>query len=221
MTNKIMVVEDDVLLNKSISKILKSRQYEVCSALNINEAKLLFEEENPNIVLLDIMLPDGKGYDLLSKFCLNSKVIIMSALSDSESKYICYENGAEDYLIKNFDMKELLYKIEVVKRNIDRDKLEFGDITLDTKKKKLICNDKSIFIPHSQIELLKSLYKKYNENTYLSKDELLLFDVSNIDESARIQNLIARLRKNLAYIKSEKIYVETVYGLGYRLVVLP
>lgn len=220
MKIKILVVEDDILLNKSISKILSVNNYDVFSAINICQAKILFQKEKPNIVLLDIMLPDGKGYNLLPMFNVTAKVIIMSALSDKESKYLCYEKGAEDYIIKNFDMKELLYKIEVTKRNIEQDELKFGDIILDLKKQKMFCNNNFIYIPNSQVKLLKSLYKKYDENTYLSKEELLLFEVSEIDESARIQNLISRLRKNLTYIKSEKVYVETVYGMGYRLVIL-
>lgn len=219
MSFKIMVVEDDNLLNKSIAKILRSRGYEVFSAFSIKEAKLLFEKENPDIVLLDVMLPDGKGYDILPSFKIKSKVIIMTALSDKESKYLCYEKGAEDYLIKNFDMKELLYKIEVIKRNLDKDVLFIGDIILKVNEQELSCGDQSLTIPYSQVVLLKSLFKKYNENTFLPKEELLHFDSSEIDESARIQNLIARLRKNLDLMNCENVYIETVYGLGYRLVI--
>ncbi len=219
MSFKIMVVEDDNLLNKSIAKILRSRGYEVFSAFSIKEAKLLFGKENPDIVLLDVMLPDGKGYDILPSFKNKSKVIIMTALSDKESKYLCYEKGAEDYIIKNFDMKELLYKIEVTKRNLEKDVLIIGDIILKVNEQELSCGDKSLIIPYSQVVLLKSLFKKYNENTFLPKEELLHFDDSDIDESARIQNLIARLRKNLNSIECERVYIETVYGFGYRLVI--
>jgi len=138
MAIKILVVEDDELLNNSIVKILRSRQYIAFSALNISEGKILFEKEKPDIVLLDIMLPDGKGYELLPLLTVKAKVIIMTALTDRDSKYLCYEHGAEDYLIKNFDMQELLYRIEVIKRNINQDELKIGDIFIDIKNQRNI-----------------------------------------------------------------------------------
>ncbi len=220
MAIKILVVEDDELLNKSIVKILISRQYIAFSAFNISEGKVLFEKEKPDIVLLDIMLPDGKGYELLPLLTVNSKVIIMTALTDRDSKYLCYEHGAEDYIIKNFDMQELLYKIEIIKRNIKQDELKIGDIFIDIKNQKIFCNEKYVNLPHSQVELLKSLYKRHKENTYLSKDEVLPWGKGEVDESARVQNTIARLRKNLRYVKSENVFIETIYNKGYKLIVL-
>ncbi|PKM90687.1 MAG: hypothetical protein CVU87_01615 [Firmicutes bacterium HGW-Firmicutes-12] len=220
MAIKILVVEDDELLNNSIVKILRSRQYIAFSALNISEGKILYEKEKPDIVLLDIMLPDGKGYELLPLLTVKAKVIIMTAITDRDSKYLCYEHGAEDYLIKNFDMQELLYRIEVIKRNINQDELKIGDIFIDIKNQRMLCNGKSVDLPHSQIELLKSLYKKHKENTYLSKDEVLPLGKGEVDESARVQNMITRIRKNLRYIKSENVLIETIYNKGYKLVVL-
>lgn len=211
-----MVVEDDELLNNSILRILRSRHYNVFSALNISSAKITFEKEKPDIVLLDIMLPDGKGYELLPLFTLNAKVIIMTALTGKDSKYYCYEQGADDYICKNFDMQELLYKIEVTRRNIKEDELKIGDVIVNVKNQRMLCGDRFVDLPHSQIELLKSLYSKYKRNTYLSKDEVLPFCIDEIDESARIQNLVARLRKNLSYVQSEKVLIETVYGKGYQ-----
>ena len=220
MPTKIMVVEDDELLNNSIVRILRSRQYVAFSALNISDGKILFEKEKPDIVLLDIMLPDGKGHELLPLLTVNSKVIIMTALTDRDSKYLCYEHGAEDYIIKNFDMQELLYKIEVIKRNIIQDELKIGDIIVDMKNQRMFCNGRSVDLPHSQVELLKSLYKRHMQNTHLSKDEMVPMEIGEIDESARIQNMIARLRKNLCHVKSEKVLIETIYGMGYQLVIL-
>ncbi len=217
---KIMVVEDDRLLNNSIVKILRSRHYNAFGALNIRDGRLLFEKEKPDLVLLDLMLPDGKGYELLPLMTLESKVIIMTALTDRESKYICYEKGAEDYILKNFDMQELLYKIEVTRRNIPSDELIIGDIVIDLKSQRMSCKGRWVDLPHSQVELLKALYKKQQQNTYLPKEEIVAAETEEIDESARIQNMIARIRKNLYHVKSERVLIETLYGMGYQLVIL-
>jgi len=220
MAVKILVIEDDELLQDSIVRILKSKQYTAFGAHNLKQGKLLFQKEQPDIVLLDIMLPDGKGFELLPLCTASSKVIIMTALTDRESKYLCYEHGVEDYLIKNFDLQELLYKIDVTYRNISQEEITLGDIIVDIKNLQIIGEEKSIDVPHSQIELLKSLYKKHKGNTLLPKDEIVPFGAEGVDESARIQNLIARLRKNIRYVKSEKVFIETIYGKGYRLVIV-
>ncbi len=220
MAIKILVVEDDTLLNSSIVKILKSKQYNAFGALSISEARQLYFLEKPDIILLDIMLPDGKGYELLPLFTAQAKVLIMTALTDSDSKYLCYEHGAEDYLVKNFDMQELLYKIEVTKRNMQQNELRVGDIVVDIKRQRMVCDGNAIDLPHSQVQLLQTLYKRYQANMYLSKDDALFQRTDEIDESARIHNLVARLRKNIAHVKSRNVFIETMYGKGYRLVIL-
>jgi len=216
----ILVIEDDALLRGSIERILRSRQYHTVGAGNIHDGKNVFKAEKPDIVLLDIMLPDGKGYELLPLLSASAKVIIMTALTDRDSKYLCYEYGAEDYLIKNFDMQEMLYKIEVMKRNMRHDTMIIGDLVVDVKKQQLCCGENIVDLPHSQVELIKSLYQCYRKNTYLPRDEVVSMRTDAVDESARVQNLIARLRKNLQQVKSKEVFIETIYGKGYQLSIM-
>jgi DNA-binding response OmpR family regulator len=220
MAITILVVEDDSLLQSSIVRILKSRNYHAVGAGNIRDGKKLFETEKPDIVLLDIMLPDGKGYELLPLLAGSAKVMIMTALTDKDSKYLCYEYGAEDYLIKNFDMQEMLYKIDVMNRNLKRDTLTVGDVVLDGKRQQLRCDGRTVDLPHSQVELFQMLYHSYRKSTYLPKDDVVPVRADEVDESARIQNRIARLRKSLSQVQSQKVLIETVYGKGYQLVIV-
>lgn len=195
MAIRILVVEDDTLLQDCMVRILRSRHYHVVVAANLRDAALLFNEESPDIVLLDIMLPDGKGYEMIPQWKTQAKVIIVTALTDLESKYLCYEYGAEDYLTKDFDMQELLYKLEVVERNLEKSEWVIGDIVVDRKSQRIVCKECSLDIPRSQIHLLCLLEERRKEHRMVAKDEVAPDRHYAGDGDAGIQNLVARLRK--------------------------
>ncbi|MDW7667312.1 MAG: response regulator transcription factor [Bacillota bacterium] len=220
MKIKVMVVEDNQSLNKSIINMLKKEKYEAYGALDIESAEDTFLKEKPHIILLDIMLPHGYGYELIKFFRRHNdcRIIMLTALSDHKSKSLCYEEGADDYITKPFDLYELLYKLNAVKRRIFQNlkEISVGDINFSLDTHKLTCRDKSIVIQPSQIRLLKLLYDRYLENSYVDKDEIFEDTCDEINERGRIQTLVARLRKNLLYVESKSINLETIYGKGYR-----
>lgn len=224
MKIKVLVVEDNGSLNRAIIDMLNKEGYDAFGSNDMKSAKKIFLRESPHIVLLDIMLPDSNGYDLIPFFRNQSDsiIIMLTALSDDEIKKISYENGADDYITKPFDLYELIYKLKAMERRIiSQLKIyEFGDITFDAESNVLICNDKSIRIQPSQGKLLKALYEKYKINTFLDKKDAIDWCSPSVDESFRLQTIVARLRKNLSDVGSDKIIVENVYGKGYRLVIL-
>jgi len=224
MKIKVLVVEDNKSLSRAIIDMLTKEGYDAFGSTDMKSAKKFFLKESPHIVLLDIMLPDSNGYDLIPFFRKrgDSIIIMLTALSDNEIKKISYENGADDYIIKPFDLYELIYKLKAIKRRIiSQLKIyEIGDITFNAELNILSCNDKSIKIQPSQGKLLKALYEKYKIDTFLDKKDAIDWYSSSVDESFRLQTIVARLRKNLSGIGSDKVIIENVYGKGYRLVIL-
>lgn len=216
-----LVVEDKESLNKSIVTILKKEGYDAFGALCAAEARELFLEKKPHIVLLDIMLPDGSGCDLIGFFKRrrDSHILMITALEDGHSKRLAYEQGADDYITKPFDLYELVYKLAAIRRRIVANLKEYriGDITFDTESNRLSCGKKTFIIQPSQIRLLKEMYEKYEEGSYWDKSEL--FDCETVDENPRIQTMVARLRRSLEAVGSRRVSIETIYKKGYELVV--
>lgn len=223
MKIKALIVEDNATLNKSISNLLKKEGFEPSSAHDINGAKEMFLIVKPHIVLLDIMLPGGRGYDLIEFFRIynDSQILMLTALDDEQSKRIAYENGADDYITKPFDLYELAYKLAAVKRRIlsNLREINVGDILIDLDTNQLTCGEKSFFIQPSQTKLLKILYEKYATGNFLDKAEASDFICEGVDENPRLQTLVARTRKNLSTIGSKYVTIETIYNKGYELTV--
>lgn len=223
MVTKVLVVEDNIKFNNKICNVLEIEGFRSFSTENIKEAKKIFIEEKPSIILLDIMLPDGNGYDLIKLFKakLDCWVIMMTALNDIDSKLMCYKLGADDYIAKPFDLFELIFKLNAIRKRIliSLDEYKVGDIKFNIETFTLTCEKKSIIIQPSQIKLLKQLYMKSLENSFVNKFEIVDAYNKDIDESSRIQTLVARLRKNLSYIDSKQIEIETIYGKGYKMIV--
>lgn len=223
MKVSVLVVEDNRALNKSIVTMLSKEDFSAYGCTDISNAKETFLRIKPDIVLLDIMLPGGDGYKLISLFKNHSsvRIIMLTALDDLDSKKICYENGADDYITKPFSLYELLYKLNAVKRWISKEKGEIviGDLVFTEVDRSLSCGERSIVLQPSQAKLFKSLYNRYIDQQYLDKDNAFNDSEKSIDDGSRIQTLIARLRKNIDYLNSKEVEIDTIYGKGYCFVV--
>lgn len=223
MKIKVLVIEDQPSLNRSMVNMLRKEGYEAYGSLDITDAKETFVQKAPDIVLLDVMLPQGYGYELIHFFRRrqNSHIIMLTALGDDKSKRVCYESGADDYITKPFDMHELLYKLRAISRRVHLEQSEYqvGDIQVNTITNRLACNGKAISVQPSQVRLLTLLFHKYLEEDYVSKDEAFEEACQEVNDTGRLQTLVARLRKNLGYVGSKQLDIETLYGKGYRLTV--
>lgn len=176
MELKVLVVEDKKTLNQNITLMLKKEGFIPFSAFDIISAKDQFLKENPDVVLLDIMLPGGKGYNLIPYFRDSSdvRIIMITALSDEKSK-------------------EIAFKLKAIKRRIisSTKKYRIGDITFDIETGELNCKGQSTTLTRNQINSLKLLYIEYEKNSFLDKAEI--FD-TNIDQSGKpLSILIDRL----------------------------
>ncbi|MEA4895421.1 MAG: response regulator transcription factor [Oscillospiraceae bacterium] len=223
MKLKALTVEDNILLNKSIVNMLMKEGYEAFSALDIDEAVKVFEEQKPHIVLLDVMLPGGNGCDLIKHFSTkhDTRIIMLTAVDDDQSKRTAYESGVDDYITKPFDLYELVYKLSAIRKRIisSMKNLSVGDISFDVESNLLSCGERGFYIQPSQMRLLRCLFAKYEEKSFLDKAETCNYHVEGVDESQRLQTMIARLRKNLSDVGSKTVTIETIYNRGYELVV--
>jgi len=223
MNVSVLVVEDNIALNKSIVTMLRKECFSAHGCLDISNAKENFLRLKPEIVLLDNMLPGGQGYNLISWFKEHNsvRIIMLSALDDMESKKICYKNGADDYITKPFSLYELLFKLNAIKKWISKERGEIviGDLSFTEADRTLSCRDLSIILQPSQVKLFKSLYDRYIDRQFLHKDYAFEDSEKNIDDGSRIQTIIARLRKSMDYLGSRQVEIETIYGKGYSFVV--
>lgn len=220
---KVLIVEDDKKLANTYKNIL-NELFDILISHNLASTKKVIKSQNIDVVLLDIMLPDGEGYNIIPFIKDNSEaiVIIISALEKEETRKIAYEKGADDYMIKPITLFELQYKLKAINKRYRSDKLIYtlGDLTFNLENLTLSSSFNEVQIQHSQGLILKMLYEKYKAGEILHKKELINMKEIEKTDNYRIHTLISRLRKNIEELESEKVFIENVYGKGYRFVVM-
>ena len=220
MNNKhILLVEDDETLQSLIEKLLINNNYVVSKAINIEEAKKLVNLFLFDLIILDVMLPDSTGlnfYEKTIKNRVNTPVIFLSALSNVDDRVTGLELGADDYIGKPFDTRELLLKIKKnISKKLSRDVINFGNETeFDLKNEKLQYKKQVINLSSNEIKILKLLIN--NSDQYLTRD--LLNTELGLDYLSRSGDMqISRLRLKLKKECDLKDVIRSVHGKGYKI----
>lgn len=216
---KILIVEDDISIHNIIEELLKSKNYSTSNAYSGTEALLLLEKEKYDLILLDLMIPGISGEEIISKV-KNIPIIVLSAKVSSEDKVNCLLSGANDYITKPFDSKELLARIEVQLRKKDKSDiysiLRYKDMQLINDGHTLILKDKKINLTKTEYAILKQLL--LNPRQVISKNKLL--DLISIDTYDGDENSlkvhISNIRKKIKKISNEN-YIESVWGIGFKM----
>ncbi len=215
----ILLVEDDKTLHELIEKLLFNNNYIVSKAVNITEAKKLVDIFSFDLIILDVMLPDSSGLDFYEntiKNRINTPVIFLSALSNVDDRVTGLELGADDYIGKPFDSRELLLKIE---KNISKkqslDLVNFGNETeFDIKKEQLLFKKQKINLSSNEVKILKLLINYSHQ--YLTRD--LLNAELGLDYLSRSGDMqISRLRLKLKKECNLKDVIRSVHGKGYKI----
>ena len=220
---KILLIEDEKELAKSIQTYLNGNEF-VCEWVdNLSSAIGKISVYDYDCILLDIMLPDGDGFDILTELKKRNKtdgVIIISAKETLETRIEGLKLGADDYLVKPFHLSELLVRIQALIRRKQfngNNKITFNEIEIDILSKVVKVNDTNIEITKKEIDLL--LYLIGNKNRVLSKAaiaEHLSGDMADmLDNHDFVYAHIKNLKKKLKKARSGD-YIKTVYGLGYK-----
>ena len=220
-TGKILIVDDDENISEVINMYLKSSGYDTKIALNGRTAREIYSEYKPDLVLLDMMIPYIDGIDVLKWIRKQSEtpVIMITAKGDTFDKVLALELGADDYIVKPFEPKELLARVKAVLRrysidNVKDDVLKFGNISIDSSSYKVVYKDEEIKMPPKEFELL--YYLASNKNKVFTREQLLC-EVWGYDypgDSRTVDVHIKRLREKLS--ETELWQIETVWGVGYK-----
>ena len=215
----ILLVEDDESLQQLIEKLLKNNNYIVSKANNIDEAQKLVKLFIFDLIILDVMLPDSTGLEFYKnsiKDRTNTPVIFLSALSDVDDRISGLELGADDYIGKPFDSRELILKI---KKNISKkqslDVVNLGENTeFDLKKEQLLHKSAKVNLSSNEVKILKLLIN--NSHQYLTRD--LLNTELGLDFLSRSGDMqISRLRLKLKKECNLEDLIRSVHGKGYKI----
>ncbi len=220
---KILIIEDDKEINKLLTDFLSKSGYEITSALEGNTASTLIKNGQFDLILTDLMLPYKSGEILIKELrqVSDTPVIVLSAKSMIETRLEVLRLGADDYIIKPFDLNEVLVRIEVVLRRSGiaekkEDTLSCGKLTMHVSENTVKYNDKSITLTAKELQLLQ-LFLSNPKKTFTKANlyESVWNDVYYYEDNT-INVHVSNLRSKLKKATGED-YIETVWGIGYRL----
>lgn len=225
MTTKILLVDDDALLRRSLKYRLEREGYAVTTAENGEEALMFARRDRPDLALLDIGLPDRDGFDIARMLQreLHVPIMFLTRRDQETDIVIGLELGAEDYITKPFGMRELLARIRVVLRRVGRtpvpavdEPLAIGDVWLDPRGRQVRVRGSQVELPPKEFELLRLLMA--NAGTVLPTD-YLLNAVWGEEFAGAVQVLyvhIGWLRERIEEDARRPRYIQNVRGVGYK-----
>lgn len=221
----ILLVEDDITLAMGIEYSLKNDGFDVIHAKSLREARDYFNNEKINMILLDVTLPDGSGYELCKEVRGKSDIpiIFLTACDEEVNVVLGLDMGADDYLTKPVRVRELIARINAVARrrrvkesNSINNKLTYRDITILPLKYEVYKESEKLTLTSVEYKLLLLLFE--NKGNVLTRKQLLekLWDVEgDFIEEKTLTVYIKRLREKLCEDKNSP-YIETVRGIGYK-----
>ena len=219
----IVCVEDELNIQELIVYTLNSTGYKATGVSNGHQLDAFLKNELPELILLDLMLPDESGLEILKRLRENKRtkeipVIILTAKSTEMDKILGLDSGADDYITKPFSMLELISRIKAVLRRTSKESssvLVFRDLKMDLSKHVVMVEDEKITLTLKEYELLKKLMQ--NPGVVCSRDMLLdeIWGYDYYGESRTVDVHIRTLRSKLG--KAET-YIETIRGVGYKLI---
>ncbi len=224
MPQTILVVDDEKRLVSLVESYLTQEGYRVVTAFNGRDALLVAEKESPALVILDQMMPEMTGYDFMRAHRAehNTPIIMLTAKVEDDDKVIGLELGADDYVSKPFKPRELMARVRSVLRRAGKTEakartLRTRDITLDRDSREVLVANNSIDLTPSEFDLLAALISK--PGRVFSRLDLLDFiqGVRYEGYERTIDTHVKNLRSKIEKDPRKPRYIETVYGVGYRL----
>ena len=213
---KILVVEDERPISDLIRMNLEDAGYQCTCALDGLTAADILEKHTFDLVLLDIMLPKVDGYELFEYIKpTGTPVIFLTAKAGLNDRVKGLNLGAEDYIVKPFEIVELMARIQVVLRRYHKDatKLVFGDIVLNTENRTVCRNGQEIVLTPKEFTLLELLVRNKNMTLFRDKIYELVWENDSYGDTRTLDLHVQRLKKKLGL--TEKL--KTIYKVGYRL----
>lgn len=224
---KILVIDDDPDILKVLQENLRLEDYEVFTAATGEEALRATERHSPDLIILDLMLPDLDGLQVCRRLRKESviPIIMLTARDRVSDRILGLEMGADDYVVKPFDTMELMARVKACLRRskgLIREQIQLDDLRVNLRKREVRLKNKPIHLTFKEFELLRTLISHSGEA--LSRDfirQQAWKDASLYDWSRTIDMHIQRLRQKLEKDPENPRYILTVPGVGYRFRDLP
>ncbi len=219
----VLIVDDERKLREMIRVYLEQEGYRVVEAANGREALYVARQERPDLVILDLLMPEMNGYDFIRLFSRESQtpVIMLTAKVEDTDKILGLELGADDYITKPFNVRELVARLRAVLRRTGRGPAEqevirAADITLDRTSATVTVGDRIVDLTRSEFELLATLLASprqvFSRLDLLDRVSGKAYEGYERTIDVHIRNLRAKIEPD----PRNPIYIETVYGMGYR-----
>ena len=224
---KILIIEDEQDLIKGLKLNLSDEGYDVSWAVNGAEGLRKALEETPDLIILDIMLPEMDGLEVcreLRRKNIGIPIIMLTAKGEEIDKVVGLEIGADDYMTKPFSIRELIARIKTQLRHVERESKAvpkvyfFGDIEIDFAQFKVRRKGKELDLTSLELEILK--YFVAHRGIVVSRYDLLdkIWGYESYPTTRTIDNHILKLRKKIEKVPSKPEYILSVYGGGYRFI---
>ncbi|GAP09618.1 response regulators consisting of a CheY-like receiver domain and a winged-helix DNA-binding domain [Bellilinea caldifistulae] len=226
MAKKLLIVDDKLELRQLLRSYLVEEGFEVFTASNGQEALFTARQHKPDLIILDLMMPEMSGFEFLRAFRRESEtpVIVLTARLEENDKVVGLELGADDYVTKPFSMRELTARIRAVLRRMDKavaapERLRRGNIELDRTSRLVWVNGQEVELTPSEFEILAAFLE--TPGKVFSRLELLERIQGDAYEGYErtIDVHIRNLRLKIEPDPANPHYIETVYGAGYRFTV--
>lgn len=217
---KILLIEDNEAIIRGLKYSLEQENFQVISAKTAKESKEKLDSKNIDIVLLDVSLPDGNGFEICKEIKEKNDIpiIFLTAQDEETSIVLGLDLGADDYIVKPFRTRELISRIKSVLRRYGKKEenniIQYKDIKIDTISAKVYKNNKEIIFTSLEYRILLMLFT--NQNKLITREQLLekIWDIAgNFVNDNTLTVYIKRIREKL----EDDSIIKTVRGLGYRI----
>ncbi|MBN1149528.1 MAG: response regulator transcription factor [Anaerolineales bacterium] len=223
MAKKILVVDDKKELRTLLRQYLEQEGFEIVTAPDGQEAIFVARQEKPDLIILDLMMPEMGGYEFMRIYGkeADTPILILTAKTEENDKVLGLELGADDYVTKPFSMRELTARVRAVLRRMEKSKVEedilrVADITLDRVGRAVTVGDTLIDLTPSEFDLLATLMaapgRAFTRLELLERLQGAAYEGYERTIDVHIRNLRAKIEID----DSRPKYIETLYGVGYR-----
>lgn len=223
---RILIIEDEPDIARGLTDALEFEGFEVFAATLGREGLRLVRERGPDLVILDLMLPDINGFSVCEQIREHNSVIpviMLTARSQESDKIRGLEVGADDYVTKPFSVGELVARINAIFRRLHRasaveEAIPIGTAVVYPRKHELVQNKKTHVLTFYEVEIVRLLHERVGEP--VSREEILekIWGVSGYGSSRSVDNCVVKLRRKIEADPANPRHIVTIYGTGYKLV---
>jgi DNA-binding response OmpR family regulator len=221
---KILVVDDDPAIRNLIFRFLSQKSYQMESAQDGKTALAMFEQFNPDLVILDVNLPDATGYALCEEMQSRTDVFVLMLTSraDAADKIKGFSQGADDYITKPFDLQELEYRVgAILKRQrivttAEQQRIVFNQLVIDPGRREVTLNNELVLLTALEFDLLHFLAS--HPGRVLRRSELIqqVWEYDYVGDQRVVDVHIGQIRKKIELDSSQPSLIQTVRGVGYK-----